>query len=208
MKHILYTTYISSRLTYVIVFRMYLCVCMYIYMLDGLPWLPSGKESACWCRRPGFILGLEDALRRKWQPTPVFLPGKSHGQRSPADYSPWNHKRVRHDWVTKQQYFRYTIYPNIYYTILCHIIYYSLSLVWNCITHVKYLIYLCCIYALHDIFYIFLLYWYIQVYVSFELSYMNLEKELMPYPSLMSCTLLTWFRLIRSYSLGAIFQGK
>ena len=27
--------------------------------------------------------------RRKWQPTQVFLPGKSHGQRSLADYSPW-----------------------------------------------------------------------------------------------------------------------
>ena len=27
-------------------------------------------------------LDLEDPLRRKWQPTPVFLPGKSHGQRS------------------------------------------------------------------------------------------------------------------------------
>ena len=26
--------------------------------------------------------------RRKWQPTPVFLPEKSHGQRSLADYSP------------------------------------------------------------------------------------------------------------------------
>ena len=27
--------------------------------------------------------------RRKWQPTPVLLPGKSHGQRSLAGYSPW-----------------------------------------------------------------------------------------------------------------------
>ena len=35
--------------------------------------------------------------RRKWKPTPVFLPGKSHGQRSPVGYSPWGHKRVRHD---------------------------------------------------------------------------------------------------------------
>ena len=35
--------------------------------------------------------------RRKWQPTPVFLPGKSHGQRSLAGYSPWGRKRVRHD---------------------------------------------------------------------------------------------------------------
>ena len=29
---------------------------------------------------------------RKWQPTPTFLPGKSHGQRSLAGYSPWGHK--------------------------------------------------------------------------------------------------------------------
>ena len=37
--------------------------------------------------------------RRKWQPTPVFLPGKSHGQRSLVGQSSWGH-RVRHDWVT------------------------------------------------------------------------------------------------------------
>ena len=30
--------------------------------------------------------------QRKWQPTPVFLPGKSHGQRSLVGYSPWGHK--------------------------------------------------------------------------------------------------------------------
>ena len=30
--------------------------------------------------------------RRKWQPTPVFLPGTSHGQRSLVGYSPWGHK--------------------------------------------------------------------------------------------------------------------
>ena len=41
--------------------------------------------------------------RRKWQPTPVFLPGKSHGQRSLVDYSSWGGKRVRHDLATKQQ---------------------------------------------------------------------------------------------------------
>ena len=48
-------------------------------------------------------LGWEDPLRRKWQRTPVFLPGKSHGQRSLAGYSPWGRKRLRHDLVTKQQ---------------------------------------------------------------------------------------------------------
>ena len=30
--------------------------------------------------------------RRKWQPTPAFLPGKPHGQRSLAGHSPWDHK--------------------------------------------------------------------------------------------------------------------
>ena len=41
--------------------------------------------------------------RRKWQPTPVFLPGKSHGQRSLVDYSPWDHRKVGQDLMTKQQ---------------------------------------------------------------------------------------------------------
>ena len=35
----------------------------------------------------------------KWEPTPVFLPGKSHGWRSLAGYSPWGHKESD---ITKQ----------------------------------------------------------------------------------------------------------
>ena len=34
--------------------------------------------------------------RRKWLPTPAFLPGEFHGQRSLAGYSPWD-RSVRHD---------------------------------------------------------------------------------------------------------------
>ena len=34
-------------------------------------------------------LGWEDPRRREWQPTLVFLPGESHGQRSLVGYSPW-----------------------------------------------------------------------------------------------------------------------
>ena len=41
--------------------------------------------------------------RRKLQPTPIFLPGKSHGQKSLVGYSPWGYKRVRHNRATKQQ---------------------------------------------------------------------------------------------------------
>ena len=37
-------------------------------------------------------LDWEDPLNRKWQPTPVFLPGKFHGQRSLVGYRPWSHK--------------------------------------------------------------------------------------------------------------------
>ena len=39
--------------------------------------------------------------RRAWQPTPAFLPGESHGQRSLADYSPWGRKEVdTTEWLT------------------------------------------------------------------------------------------------------------
>ena len=49
----------------------------------------SGKESSCQYRRQGFNLGVgKIPWRRKWQPTPVFLSGKSHGQRSLVGYSP------------------------------------------------------------------------------------------------------------------------
>ena len=41
--------------------------------------------------------------RRKWQPTPVFLLGKSHGQRSLTGYNQYSSKRVRHYLATKQQ---------------------------------------------------------------------------------------------------------
>jgi len=38
--------------------------------------------------------------RKKWQPNPVFLPGKSHGQRILAGYNPWGCDGVRHTLVT------------------------------------------------------------------------------------------------------------
>ena len=48
--------------------------------------LPTMQET--WVQ----FLGWEDPLERKWQPTPVFLPGESRGQRSLAGYSPWGCK--------------------------------------------------------------------------------------------------------------------
>ena len=60
--------------------------------LDGA----VGKEPACQCRRNKRCrfnpwMG-KIPRRRKWQPTPVFLPGESHGQRNLVGYSPWGRK--------------------------------------------------------------------------------------------------------------------
>ena len=49
-------------------------------------------------RRPGFYPWVRKISgRREWLPTPVFLPGEFHGQRSPVGYHLWS-CRVRHDW--------------------------------------------------------------------------------------------------------------
>ena len=68
-----------------------------------------GKESACKCRRckrwcfhpwVGKI-----PWRRKWQPTPVFMPGKSHGERDPTEtggLQPMASQRVGYDWAQQQ----------------------------------------------------------------------------------------------------------
>ena len=56
----------------------------------------SGKESACQLRRRrrhGFDPWVGKLpWRRKWLPTPVFLPGEFHGQRSLVGYSAWGYK--------------------------------------------------------------------------------------------------------------------
>ena len=63
-----------------------LCYC---YVPCWLRWERTGLQ----CRRPRFkpCVG-KIPWRRKWQPTPVVLPGEFHGQRSLAGYSPWGHK--------------------------------------------------------------------------------------------------------------------
>ena len=61
-------------------------------MIPCFPGGSVGKESACNAKgasRHGF-----DPCRRKWQPTLVFFPGESHGQRSLVGYSPWSCKEL------------------------------------------------------------------------------------------------------------------
>ena len=77
-------------------------------VLWGLPLWLSDKESTCQCRRRRFNPWVRKIpWSRKWQPTPVFLPGKSHGRRSPAGYSPWGHKMSDMTENTQETSFKY-----------------------------------------------------------------------------------------------------
>ena len=69
---------------------LYLSIYLYICNIIGFPWWLSDKESACNAgatRDSRFNLWVRKTpWRRAWQPTPVFLPGESHGQKSLAGY--------------------------------------------------------------------------------------------------------------------------
>ena len=74
--------------------------CTHTLEVEGLPWQLSSKEPNCQCRRHRFSLWIRRIpWSKKWQPTPGFLPGKFHGQRSLAGYSPCGHK----EWDTTEQ---------------------------------------------------------------------------------------------------------
>ena len=64
--------------------------------INGLLWWLSGKEFTFQCRslRRRVVDPWVRKIhwRRAWQPTPVFLPGESHEQRSPAGCSLWGRK--------------------------------------------------------------------------------------------------------------------
>ena len=80
-----------------------------------LNWLSSSTWlSSLQCRGPGFDPWVRKILwRRERQPTPVFLPGGSHGQRILVVYSPWGHERSdTPEWLTHNR--------NTFHKTLCH----------------------------------------------------------------------------------------
>ena len=62
----------------------------------GFPDGSSGKEPTCQCRRHKIQFPWVGKIpwKKAWQPTLVFLPGESHGQRSLVGCSPWGHKEL------------------------------------------------------------------------------------------------------------------
>ena len=62
----------------------------------GFPDASDDKESSLQCWRPQFDPRVAKIPRRReGHPTPVFLPGEFHGQRSLAGYSPWDHRETQ-----------------------------------------------------------------------------------------------------------------
>ena len=93
----------------------------------------AGKEPSCQCRRLkryGFDPWMgkipwvgKIPKRRAWQPTPVCLPRKSHGQRSLMGYSPWGRKE---SYTTE----RLSIHPVwVYYMVIC-LLWFSPNSLW------------------------------------------------------------------------------
>ena len=56
--------------------------------------------------------------RRAWQPTPVFLPEKSHGQKSLAGYSPWGQKELD---MTEVTYHDHIVISNLKVNLCCNL---------------------------------------------------------------------------------------
>ena len=70
--------------------------CVLIWKWGGFPGDSEGKASVCLqFRRPGFDPPVgKIPWRRKWQPTPLLLPGEFHGQRSLVGYSLWDRRET------------------------------------------------------------------------------------------------------------------
>ena len=87
--------------TPLLVEQFYLQELWLLHLVWGFPGGTSGEESACQSRghkRHGFDPWIRKIpWRRKWQPTLVFLPGESNGQRSLVGSSPWGLQRIGHD---------------------------------------------------------------------------------------------------------------
>ena len=70
------------------------------HLKQSFPGGTDCKESACNAGDPGSVPGLGRFPGKEWQPSPVFLPGKSHDKRSLAGYTVHSITRVGHDLVT------------------------------------------------------------------------------------------------------------
>ena len=95
-------------------------------------WWLSGKESAYQCRRCSFDPWVgKIPWRRAWPPTPVFLPGKSTGQRSLVGCTPWSCKNWT--WLSDQTTMKNVLFIEF---LFCICVYSTVPLIkslWNAV---------------------------------------------------------------------------
>ena len=138
------SVYLSVQLS--IYLSLSICLSFHLSSIYMSPWLHcwvSSKESACQCRRrkrPGFDPWVgKIPWRRKWQPTPVSLPGESHGRRSLVGYNLLGH-RVKHDWSKWAGVHTSVYHLSVYYPSTCLppvIIYVDLCVSSICLCHLS-----------------------------------------------------------------------
>ena len=111
---------------------MYMCVCVCVCVCVCFPGgsvvknLPANAGDGDWEFSPG--VG-KIPWRRKWQPTPVFLPGEFHGQSKLMCYSPWDQKESdTTSWLNNTNYCIY-MYVYIYIDSFSHS--FSLSIIFE-----------------------------------------------------------------------------
>ena len=89
---------------------------------NGHPRWRSGKESACQSRRHKRhrfdTWGRKIPWRRKWQPIPIFFPGKLHGQRRLVGYSTRDHKRPHGFPIEQNPHKQFVVNRQIFFVIL------------------------------------------------------------------------------------------
>ena len=83
--------------------EIYMCILIHMLYISWFSWWLIGQRICLQCRRhrrcefDPYIGKI--SWRSKSQPTPVFLPEKSHRQRSLFGFSPWDHRTVGYNWV-------------------------------------------------------------------------------------------------------------
>ena len=97
----IFTSYIRKFFLYEICFLMFGVLQNKLYLCILL------KSFKCHDAIEIFRAALMGSQRRQWHPTPVLLPGKSHGGRSLVSCGPWG-RSVRHDWATSLSPFTFT----------------------------------------------------------------------------------------------------
>ena len=71
------------------------CICLHTHIINmSFPGGSDGKESTCHVGTTSSPWIRKIPWRRAWQPTPVFLPGEAHEQRSLVGYSPWGYMEL------------------------------------------------------------------------------------------------------------------